>query len=49
MNIKDLENNPFSQVKYEKAAKLIAKYGIPESFKDKNRKPKAQSLKPLQA
>jgi hypothetical protein len=40
MDIKDLENDPYSQAKYEKAVELIAKYGIPESFKDKNRKPK---------
>jgi hypothetical protein len=46
MNIKDLENDPYSKAKYEKAAELIAKYGIPESFKDKNRKIQSKTKKP---
>ena len=45
MNIKDLENDPYSKAKYEKAAALIAKYGIPESFKDKNRKIQSKTKK----
>jgi hypothetical protein len=46
MNITDLENDPYSKAKYEKAAELIAKYGIPESFKDKNGKIQSKSKKP---
>ncbi len=45
MNIKDLENDPYSKAKYEKAAELIAKYGIPESFKDKKRKTQSKTKK----
>jgi hypothetical protein len=41
-----LENDPYSNVKYQKAAELIAKHGIPESFKDKNRETNNDNKKP---
>jgi hypothetical protein len=41
-NMEDHSNDPFVLAKLEKAEKLIAKYGLPESIIT----PKAQSRKP---
>jgi hypothetical protein len=46
MNVNDLENDPYSKAKNEKAPELIAKYGIPESFKDKNKETNSDDIKP---
>jgi hypothetical protein len=39
-NMEDFSKDPYVVAKNEKAAKLIAKYGLPESF---NNKPKVKS------
>jgi hypothetical protein len=36
-NMPDLSNDPFVLAKMEKAEKLIAEYGLPESFEKKNK------------
>jgi hypothetical protein len=46
MDKKNFTNFPYFQAKDEKAAELIAKYGIPESFKDKKRKTQSKIKKP---
>jgi len=44
-NIPDLSNDPFVLAKMAKAEKLIAKYGLPETFKTKPKKVKSLKLK----
>jgi hypothetical protein len=48
-NMPDLSNDPYVLAKMEKAEKLIAEYGLPESFKTKAKSEKSvkvQSPKP---
>ena len=44
-NFPDLSNDPFDSAKMEKAEKLIAEFGIPESFKTKPKKAKSVKRK----
>ena len=46
-NFPDFSNDPYVLAKMEKAEKLIAEYGLPESFKTKSKKSvKAKGSKP---
>ncbi len=45
-NMEDFSNHPDFVASGKRAAKFIAKNGLPKSFKKKPKKPKAQSLKP---
>jgi hypothetical protein len=47
-NMPDFSNDPFVLAKLEKAEKLIAKYGLPESFRNKTSDPdkKGKDVKP---
>ena len=44
-NMEDFSKDPFVVAKNEKAAKLIAKYGLPKSFQKKTKSLKAKSKK----
>jgi hypothetical protein len=45
-NMPDFSKDPAFLAKHELAEKFIAEHGLPDSFKKKQKKLKAQSLKP---